>query len=36
MVAISEENRKTLDSGNIEVNPICYIKFIIFEFARGF
>jgi hypothetical protein len=36
MAAISEEDRKILDSGTPEMNRIRYINFIIYRFARGF
>jgi hypothetical protein len=36
MGAISEEDRKMLDSGTPEMNRIRYTNFIIFEFAQGF
>jgi hypothetical protein len=36
MAAISEEDRKILDSGTPEMKRIRYTNFIIHEFAAGF
>ena len=35
-MALSEEDRKRLDSGTERMNRIRYMNFIIHEFARGF